>query len=402
MARPSNAWTGFDNLDSESDQYHRILKLLSTANFEYLETRALGFRTKKDKTLSPDVSCSIDTSRFTCGFNNLILEVVFSDQVYWVARIQHGPVDASIQEDMLSEIATMRLVRERTSIPVPEVFDYAVSDTPFGYPYMLVQCLPGKPCDSVIATAAPSKHFQKAASQVADIFFELQQLSFDTIGKVVSSGDARSEFELIPHGPNKDAEPPQTSLDYFYRERVIQNKEIVSVHPDDPDWLTACWVLKMATDHIYTDDRIDGPFPLCHLDLHHGNILFDEEYNLTGVLDWSHAQTVPLERFALCPEFITFPGRSDDDNRPIIEFRDLVIQAIKKREAKERGSQDQDCSKTLLSAFMESPKAEIAYFCHISNSRQALWFAQRARKVMFGEEITWEQLKKVYGTKPLC
>lgn len=72
-------------------------------------------------------------------------------------------------------------------------------------------------------------------------------------------------------------------------------------HPNDPEWNTACWVLKDAVSHIIVEDRVHGPFPLCHMDFHHGNLLFDEEYNLTGVLDWGMAQTVPLERLAVSP-----------------------------------------------------------------------------------------------------
>ncbi|KAI1108436.1 hypothetical protein F5Y14DRAFT_436231 [Nemania sp. NC0429] len=62
------------------------------------------------------------------------------------------------------------------------------------------------------------------------------------------------------------------------------------MHPDDLDWLTACWVLKTTLTHIVVEDRVRGPFPLCHLDLHYGNMLFDDEYNLTGIIDWSNAQ----------------------------------------------------------------------------------------------------------------
>lgn len=61
------------------------------------------------------------------------------------------------------------------------------------------------------------------------------------------------------------------------------------MHPDDPDWLTACWVLKKSLTHIIIDDRVRGTFPVCHLDLHFGNMFFDSEYNLTEIINWDRA-----------------------------------------------------------------------------------------------------------------
>ncbi|KMU88569.1 hypothetical protein CIHG_06369 [Coccidioides immitis H538.4] len=44
----------------------------------------------------------------------------------------------------------------------------------------------------------------------------------------------------------------------------------------------------MAIPHVINENRIRGPFYLCHLDPHFGNMLFDDDFNLTGV--WTRAQ----------------------------------------------------------------------------------------------------------------
>lgn len=67
--------------------------------------------------------------------------------------------------------------------------------------------------------------------------------------------------------------PLETSLKYFYNQQQGDNREIVALHPNNADWLTACWVLKTALTHIIVEDRVRGPFPLCHLDLQFGNLL---------------------------------------------------------------------------------------------------------------------------------
>jgi thiamine kinase-like enzyme len=65
-------------------------------------------------------------------------------------------------------------------------------------------------------------------------------------------------------------------------------------------------VLKTALAQIIIEDGVRAPFPLCHLDLHCGNLLFDNEYNLKGIMDWSNVQAAPIEQLAVCPEFVIF------------------------------------------------------------------------------------------------
>ncbi|KAG6106898.1 hypothetical protein E4U13_007182 [Claviceps humidiphila] len=72
--------------------------------------------------------------------NLLVLNVAFSDDVCWIARILKAPVDPSYTRQheiaMLSEIAMMKTLKSRTTIPVPEVFAFDVSPSnEFGFPY---------------------------------------------------------------------------------------------------------------------------------------------------------------------------------------------------------------------------------------------------------------------------
>ena len=68
----------------------------------------------------------------------------------------------------------------------------------------------------------------------------------------------------------------------------------------------------------------NGPFPLCHEDFLHSNIMFDEKtFEVTGVIDWEGACTVPWELIAF-PEFLTsmppsfgFPDQYDDAGQPL-------------------------------------------------------------------------------------
>lgn len=290
-------------------------------------------------------------------------------------------------------------------------------DEPFGYPYILMEYLGGRKVDG-LATSIPRQYHTKVAKQFANVFAELQNLAFSRIGRLWCGETADQPVEIIPMAWHHSPGPLETSLEYFYNQREGETREIVALHPNDADWLTACWVLKIALAHIVLEDRVRGPFPLCHLDLHFGNLLFDHEYNLTGVIDWSNAQAAPIEQLSVCPELVIFPGLSERENRPIVEFRNLVIQFVKETEngkAKEeekvegkamfldqqQGNRKQSQHLTPLSTYMASKSAELMHRQYMASPKGSLWAGKRIAKLIYGDYITWEQLREVYGFMPL-
>jgi hypothetical protein len=411
MERPSDHWQGFAILSSYSDKYKQIQLLLSSANFEYLKTRGIESRRRHQPDLPPHVKCSINLAHFTSGFNNVVLELAFSDNVYWVARIPHQALDDGDRTSMLSEIATMKIIQQHTTIPIPRVFDFETSaDQPFGYPYVFMEYLGGRTLPNGLATTIPHQYHTKVAKQLANVFTELQNLTFSRIGRLWCGENADQPVEIMAMAWHSSPGPLETSLEYFYNQRQGENREIIATHPDDPDWLTACWVLKMALTHMTIEDRVRGPFPLCHLDLHFGNMLFDNEYNLTGIIDWSSAQAAPLEQLSVCPEFITFPGLSDEENQPIVELKNLVVESIREMERDQEKRPPLDNPEvdialhpnlTPLSTYMASKSAEITYRQYMASPRGSLWAGKMVAKLIYGKSVTWEQLREVYGTMPL-
>ena len=74
----------------------------------------------------------------------------------------------------------------------------------------------------------------------------------------------------------------------------------------------------------------EGPFPLCHDDFLHSNIMVDKKsFNVTGIIDWEGACTVPWELVAF-PEFLQtmpasfdLPQKYDGDGQPLdLEIRE--------------------------------------------------------------------------------
>lgn len=293
--------------------HQQVQAVMTTTNFQKLEQEALAARRRRESPLDSGVLCVIDTSRFTFGFNNAVLKVSFSDNVDWILRIQHSVEMPSDTDggtiDLLSEIATMEIISSKTTIPVPKVFAYDVSSSNgVGYPYILMEHIDGRILDGSIACEVPSEYILKVANQMARVLFELGSLTFDRPGRIWKGRDGKRPLEMVPSDVCKTTsqEPDiYTSREWLYRHRQENNRQALDSNGHDPQWRTACWVLKEAVSHILIEDRVYGPFPLCHVDLHRGNILFDDEYNIKAIIDWSQAQAVPVERLVISPEFIT-------------------------------------------------------------------------------------------------
>ncbi|KAI3337192.1 kinase-like domain-containing protein [Xylariaceae sp. AK1471] len=300
------------------------------ANFQQLQKVALLTRIGQDKMADPDMSCTIDPSSFTYIFNNVVLNISFSDHV---------------------EIAAMRTAKDQTSIPVPPVFAYDVSPSnEVGYSYILMERLDGRVLGGLIASKVPSEYLPKVASQLAEVLFQLNGLAYDYLGRLWCGATSDGPTKTIPLSPDNASSPnstPQTSLEWFYAHGQEDNRLALEHHPHDPEWRIA--------------SRVHGPFPLCHLDLHHGNLLFDDDYNLKGVIDWSQAQMVPMERLVVSPEIITFPAGSDEQNKNILTF-----------------------------------KADITHRCTYSLPHRALWDGRLVARLIYGDDVAWEQLVLVY------
>ncbi|UPK97401.1 hypothetical protein LCI18_008336 [Fusarium solani-melongenae] len=353
----------------------------------------MSARRQNQPNLPPHMKCSVDLVRFTSDADTLILELAFSDKVYWIARIKHVSLDGD-ERAMRSEIATMKIVREHTTIPVPQIFCFGASaDQPFGYPFIIMEYLGGCGSRDNLADIIPAQYRAKVAKQLANVFSQLQNLTFSRIG---------------PLWCGEKADEPVRIMKMEYRVQS-ENREIMAMHPDDPDWLTACWVRKTALTQMIIEDRVRGPFPLCHLDLHPGIMHFDKEYNLTAIVDWGNAQAAPFEH-SLCRELVTYPEASDKANRPMAEMKKLVIESLKemersqeKRPPLDKPHRDMtlDRNPTPLSTYLASKSSEITHFQQLVPLTGSLWAGKAIAKLVYGDTVSWEQLKEVYGKMPL-
>ncbi|PGH16305.1 hypothetical protein AJ79_01844 [Helicocarpus griseus UAMH5409] len=213
MARRSDGWACFGHLDGNSDQHKCMQDILSTARFKYLESQAIVARTRQQKGLPSTLTCTIDRSRFTWGFSNIVFEVAFSDGIYWIARVQHDLADSDDRTGYvtsMSEISTTGFIRGQTTIPNTSLAGLATVFWPKQFHGSI---------------------FQKVAEQLADVFFQLQTLMFNRIGQIWAGEDGGIELNP-PVEPEGATATLDTSLEFFHAKRVAENREIVrSTHP---------------------------------------------------------------------------------------------------------------------------------------------------------------------------
>lgn len=234
MAPVNQNWTFFQDIDPESDHARRIRTVLQNANFNYLSSKVVEIRKQEEPQLRDTPICFADITKFTSGYCNLVVALTFSDSVQWVARIRlpQDPLeDPDMSISMLSETSTMNLIRAKTSIPVPRVFGYSENmKDDFGYPYILMEALPGNILDRGMALSIPDAHEEKFTAQLAAYIHELSTIRSSKIGRVLYTTDP-DQLEVLPFPimcSQSPIGPLSTSLDYFYRLRKDQTKAILN------------------------------------------------------------------------------------------------------------------------------------------------------------------------------
>lgn len=85
------------------------------------------------------------------GGMNIHIEILFEDGISWLARIRRSNATSPPLElrnyIMLSEVATLKFLSERTNVPDPQAFHFNLDENetnPIGVGYILMQKMPGR------------------------------------------------------------------------------------------------------------------------------------------------------------------------------------------------------------------------------------------------------------------
>ncbi|KAF9767663.1 hypothetical protein IL306_015140 [Fusarium sp. DS 682] len=312
-----------------------------TKLIEGIDTHALEARASR---LRQGVPCCIPPLQYdratrssVMGGMNYHIEVRFDDGVTWMARIRRfnatSPPAALRDYIIRSEVATLMFL-EKTGVPAPRVYDFALEgpDNTVGVGFILMEKLPGKSLRWSIAT---QQQRERVMSQLADTFVELQKYPFDLLGSLDSPGEphvgafARESLtdfvqsEMCTIGPFSSLEDYHISsiqliLDLIVREEMYSQQAVDA-------YLIHRYLLDLVP-HVLPIIHNDKKFYLKHADDKGDHILVDENFNITGIIDWEWAHTAsPAHAFnspvGLLPVSDFYSGKNDLGDNEIVFAR---------------------------------------------------------------------------------
>ena len=312
-----------------------------TAELEALHDKInRGALIQRVKELSGGLNCRLDKSDplglAKMGGMHLHLAIHLEDGTIWLARIPRQNYtsfsDDLTNDILLSEYATLKWLQD-VDIPTPKAHGYGLQNSPdnqVGVAYMLIDQLPGRPFDSVMATQEQKgKVLEQWAKQLA----VLSQKSFPTIGCLTLDGEGTIQVGPIVGdrtGTLPSIGPFKSAVRYYgawadaYLD-LIADRQLFSEYSVDA-YLMFKELQECTTQAAWLDKWGDvdaGPFFLKHMDEKGDHILVDKNFEITGIIDWTFARTVPAYE-AFGPSLVSAnnnhlfsgkPGLSDDDVR---------------------------------------------------------------------------------------
>ncbi|KUL84327.1 hypothetical protein ZTR_06280 [Talaromyces verruculosus] len=225
------------------------------------------------------------------GGMNYQIEIQFEDGISWLARIRRVNATSSPADlrayIMHSEVATLQFLSSKTKVPVAEVYDYNLDEkNPIGVEYSLMEKLAGQSLRWSLLSSAPEQR-KKVMTQLADTYIELQRFSFNLMGSFDRPG-TEHDPRMLPMGPFTSSE------EYFIASIQLTVDLIMREECFTPQAIDAYLIHRFLLDSVPKDilsHRDDGRFYLRHADNKGDHIFLDDDYDITGILDWEWAHT---------------------------------------------------------------------------------------------------------------
>ncbi|KAI9736401.1 MAG: hypothetical protein M1818_006134 [Claussenomyces sp. TS43310] len=272
------------------------------------------------------------------GAFNVCLRISFQDGASAMIRFPRPGSMFSAEEKVRKEVAVMRYVADKTTIPVPFIFHYGMTeDSPAGLgPFIIMEYIKhSDDINGILNTPGLERHerpildpnisvdkLESVYSQMAGILLQLSQLSFDKIGSLeeVDKGRWAVTGRPLTFNTNELVQmanfPPQklpsttfsTSSDYYkaladvhLTHLSVQRNDAIKSAEDCRRRYVARHLFRQLAQESRLEAEVDTkatslkPFRLFCDDLRPTNVLVDDECNIVGVIDWEFAYVAPAE-----------------------------------------------------------------------------------------------------------
>ncbi|EEP78302.1 predicted protein [Uncinocarpus reesii 1704] len=274
------------------------------------------------------------------GSYNICFPVVFTDSEdqisdvestqsaeRWMIRIPLLPRLAFPEEKMRGEIATMKYIAEKTTIPIPHLFKYSINrDNILNLPFMALEYIAGKTLHGIDVPCLPDELKSHLFDQLADVYIQLYHQQFDHVGALTLDSNDNWVFqhnrpltielndqelsgmkssEIIPAHQTYNS-----TIDYVYAVlKLIFNdfyhgKDSVFNKEDARNYLYGIFASQGIVMEWVDPKDNHGPFILMHGDLRPPNVFVDADLNIISIIDWEWSHTVPPQMF-VPPSWIT-------------------------------------------------------------------------------------------------
>ena len=263
------------------------------------------------------ISCKVDPKPAR-GSYNLVFFIDFDDGKSWVLKVPASGHprcwDDFAAGALESEAFTMRWIRKKTTIPVPEVYGLDTStDNAIGCPYIMMEYIKGQSLYqgwfNPEASPARLEQFRARALQtIAAAMVQLHNFRFHTSGSLHFGVDGKPygfqsakvvDFLGTAARPREDP-----SMDALFAKKGPFNDPLdfllfnlnrrESMYSDSARVRGLYESLRLFTQ--WTLEPVSGdrfPFVLGHPDFDLQNILVKEDGTLCGILDWDGIGAVP-------------------------------------------------------------------------------------------------------------
>ncbi|KAB8343061.1 hypothetical protein FH972_022655 [Carpinus fangiana] len=289
---------------------------------------AIGHLITKHRLGTPEL-----LERIPAGAYNLVYRMKFLDGGSAIARFPKPGQVKFPEEKVRNEVATMRFIQEHTTIPVPFVLHYGMSDeSPDGLgPFIIMEWiesstslydllrLPNLPDKErpVINPDIPLERIEYIYSQLADILLQLSRLKLPKIGslrqideetwKVDQRPLSQQMNALIELGSFPSHELLNTTSDSTQAYYCGLSEQMMHHFITQPHYcfrtttegqfrFMARWLFrKLANEgRLPSQDGTEGNnFPLFFDDMRPSNILLSKNDRIVGLIDWEFVYAAP-------------------------------------------------------------------------------------------------------------
>lgn len=200
-----------------------------------------------------------------------------------------------------SEVATIRYLKQHTSIPVPEIYHEDLDpENDVGAAFVLMERLPGRHLYKTWDDMSLDKK-KVAVSEIASIIVEFASLRFDKIGCLTQDGlgPILSPCYKESQGP---FDSTLTYLESFISPDTVESSELAQLFQQ---------IRREVAIFVHRENAfyLKAPFAFIRADFDAQNMLFLESPDgsgpkLTGLIDFEFAHTGPLYYLYEYPIFI--------------------------------------------------------------------------------------------------